>query len=154
VSGRWTPPTRVGFGVCALRTSTIERLGGWDERLGAGTRDFPAAEDMDFNYRLLRAGGVAYWNPAIRVVHEQWRDDAAVVRVYSGRAAAWAGFAVKHFKTGDRAGGAWLWWRGFVDCARMLASAGRRRHSIRVLLGLSMFRAFAMGTARALRRSW
>ena len=82
--GRWTRPGALSFGVCfAVQRRTIDRLGGWDERLGPGVPDFPAADDMDFNYRLLRAGGRAWLSPAPRAEHDQWRGWRSA-RLYRG----------------------------------------------------------------------
>jgi GT2 family glycosyltransferase len=48
----------------------FERLGGFDERLGAGSQG-RAAEDADLIYRLLRAGGVVRYDPGAVVYHER-----------------------------------------------------------------------------------
>lgn len=154
-SGRWTRPSRIGFGVCmAIRRDTIERLGGWDERLGAGVPDFPAAEDMDFNYRLLRAGGVAYLSPLARVVHDQWRAPAELPSHYRGYMAAAAGFAMKHVRQGDVLGGLWLWSTAARDLLRTAASAVRRRSRLRAHIAWAKLQGLAVGTAKGAARSW
>jgi GT2 family glycosyltransferase len=48
----------------------LERVGGFDERLGAGSPG-RAAEDADLIYRVLRAGGVVRYDPAAVVYHER-----------------------------------------------------------------------------------
>ncbi|HEX7120000.1 MAG TPA: glycosyltransferase [Longimicrobiales bacterium] len=64
-------PWRVGTGGnTAVRRAWLERLGGFDERLGAGTPG-GAGEDMDLLYRLLRAGGTIRYEPDARVFHER-----------------------------------------------------------------------------------
>lgn len=52
------PPPAWGWigGDFALRASVVERVGLFDEYLGAGAPDFPAAEDTDYNARTLAAG--------------------------------------------------------------------------------------------------
>ncbi len=154
-AGRWVYPWKIGFGVCmAVRRSAIERLGGWDERLGAGVPDFPAAEDMDFNYRLLRAGGVAYATPGPRARHEQWRTAADLPPLFYGYALSWAGFAMKHLRSGDVLGGVWLWADGVRDVVKMFASSLRRRSRLRFAVAWAKLRGLVTGTARGLTRSW
>jgi GT2 family glycosyltransferase len=48
----------------------LARVGGFDERLGAGSPG-RAAEDADLIYRLLRAGGVVRYDPRAVVYHER-----------------------------------------------------------------------------------
>ena len=154
-SGRWTWPWAIGFGVCmAIRRDWIERLDGWDERLGAGVPDLPASEDMDFNYRLLRAGGVAVAVPEVRVLHDQWRTPGELPALHRGYATGWAGFASKQLRTGDVVGGLWLWGWGAFGCARMFASALRRRSRLRLKVARALLEGHLMGTARGLRRRW
>jgi len=154
-NGRWIPPWRIGFGVCfAVRRDWAERLGGWDERLGAGTTPFPAAEDMDFNFRLLKAGGIAVATPRVGVLHAQWRSRSEIVGLFEGYATAAAGLACKHFRSGDPLGGLWLWgWDGY-GALRMLASAARRRSRLRARVGAARLRGHLVGTVRGLRTSW
>jgi GT2 family glycosyltransferase len=156
LSGRWTHPSRIGFGVCfAVRRTTVDRLGGWDERLGPGVPDFPAADDMDFNFRLLSSGGAAYLTPLIRSQHDQWRSRPEVVALYAGYTAAWAGLAVKVLRSGRPAAAVWLWWGGGPRFAgRMLLSGIRRRSRFRVRVALRSAHALVDGTRRALRRCW
>jgi GT2 family glycosyltransferase len=154
-AGRFTHPGLVAFGVCfAVRRSVAERLGGWDERLGPGVPDFPAADDMDFNYRLLRAGERAYQTPRVRAVHEQWRAPQDLPALYRGYLAAWSGFAMKHLRTGDVAGGLWLWTIGVVDALDMLASAVGRRSRLRLRIALAKLRGLVEGTVKGLTRRW
>jgi GT2 family glycosyltransferase len=154
VRGGRTMPGVIGFGVLfCVRRSTAERLGGWDERLGPGVADFPAADDMDFNHCLLRAGGTALLSPAVRAVHDQWRLPGEVVQLQRGYSRAWAGFACKHLRGGD--GGAirlWLW--GAVDVLDMAASAARRRSRLRARIAAAKLRGLLEGTALGLRRRW
>jgi len=154
--GRWTRPWRIGFGVCmAVRHDVIERLGGWDERLGVGSpHGFGAGEDMDFNYRFLRSGGLALATPTVRARHQQWRSAAELPSLYERYLAGWSAFAVKQLRTGDRLGGIWLWLLGLQDVVRMVASAGRRRSRLRAVVAVAKARGLALGTARGLRFPW
>ena len=153
--GRRVHPGRLGFGACTVvRRDVALQLGGWDDRLGPGVPHFPAADDMDFNYRLLRAGHTALLTPRPRAVHDQWRTPAELPALHAGYLAAWCGFACKHLKTGDARGGLWLLTIAAVDVADMLAAAIRRRSRLRLWIALAKLRGMASGTARGLARSW
>ncbi len=153
--GRWTLPGAICFGVCfAVRRRAVDRLGGWDERLGPGVPDFPAADDMDFNYRLLRAGGAAWLTPAPRAEHDQWRRSEDLPELYRGYVAAWSGFAIKTLQTGDRLGGAWLWLYGLADVVHELKTALEQRSRLRLRLTRAKLAGLATGTRRALERPW
>ena len=155
LSGRWVWPFRIGYGVCfAVRRSRVDRLRGWDERLGPGIPDFPASDDMDFNYRFLRDGGVARLTPAARSHHHQWRAADEIVSLYRGYMAAWVGLAIKHLRTGDRLGGAWLYSYGLGAIARTFASALRHRSRLRLQVGFGRVQGLLAGTRRALARTW
>lgn len=154
-SGRWTLPGSIGFGVFfAVRREVAQRLGGWDERLGPGVPDFPAADDMDFAYRLLRSGATAVITPRLRAVHHQWRTPEQVVRLQRGYLRAWAGFATKHLRSGDAAGGLWLWAWGVVDVLDMAKSAAGRRSRLRGRMAAAKLRGLTEGTITGLRRRW
>jgi GT2 family glycosyltransferase len=155
LTGRWTRPSALGYGACyAVRRSTVERLGGWDERLGAGAPDFPASDDMDFNFRLMRSGGVAYLTPHGRVLHDQWRPPDALAPLYRGYMAAACGYAMKHARKGDVRGGLWLWSNAFRDMARAFASAAKHRSVLRLRIALAKLRGLLVGSAKGLRRDW
>jgi GT2 family glycosyltransferase len=63
-------PWRVGTGGnFAARRERIEQAGGYDERLGAGSKGH-AAEDLDLSLRLRLAGWGIGVVPAARVAHE------------------------------------------------------------------------------------
>jgi GT2 family glycosyltransferase len=152
--GARTLPGAIGFGVLfCVRRATAERLGGWDERLGPGVPELPAADDMDFNYRLLRGGGSAVLSPAVRAVHDQWRTPDEVVALQRGYSRAWAGFACKHLRGGDRRElRLWAW--GAVDVLDLSASALGRRSRLRGRIAAAKLRGLAEGTAIGLRRRW
>lgn len=152
--GGRTLPGAIGFGVLfCVRRSTAERLGGWDTRLGPGVPDLPAADDMDFNHRLLRSGGTAVLSPAVCAVHDQWRSSDEVVELQRGYSRAWAGFACKHIAR-NAGGGLRLWTWGIVDVLDMAASATRRRSPLRARIALAKLRGLLEGTALGLRRRW
>lgn len=154
-SGRWTRPWAIGFGVCmAVRRSAIERLGGWDERLGAGTSEFPAAEDMDFNFRLLRSGGTALATPRVRSEHRQWRTREELPPLLAGYMVGWCGFAMKTLKTTSVVDGLWLWGAALLDLSRTIVAIVRRRSRLHLTLVRHKLPALARGTWLGLRRSW
>ena len=155
IKGWRTNPQTIGMGVCmAIRRCTIAELGGFDERLGPGMSPFPAADDTDFNYRLLRHGGVAYVTPMIRAVHEQWRSPRETVPLYEGYSRAWAGFAMKHLRAGDLAGGVWLWLIGARHVVGMLQSAVRLRSALRLRVAAAMMIGVVVGTVKGGFRQW
>lgn len=66
-----TLPWLVGSGGnCAVKRSLFQQIGGYDERLGAGSPG-KAAEDMDFFYRLLRAQARIRYEPQAVIYHER-----------------------------------------------------------------------------------
>jgi glycosyltransferase involved in cell wall biosynthesis len=153
--GRWTRPGALSFGVCfAVQRRAVDRLGGWDERLGPGVTDFPAADDMDFNYRLLRTGGGAWVTPRARAEHDQWRRLEDLPALYRGYVAAWSAFAVKTLRSGDRLGGVWLWLYGVADVLHELKTAVEQRSRLRLRLTGAKLAGLAAGTRRALERTW
>ena len=65
-------PWHVGTGAnFAAEVDWLQRLGGWDERLGVGTPGL-AAEDCDVIDRLLVAGGSIRYEPTA-TVHHDWQ---------------------------------------------------------------------------------
>ena len=155
VSGRRAWPHDIGFGVCfAVRRETAMRLGGWDERLGPGVSAFPASDDMDFNFRFLRAGGAAHLTPSARATHEQWRSDDELVRLFAGYMASWAGFSVKHVRVTGITAGLRLWSYGLGDTVRMFLSAARHVSGLRLRIALAKARGLARGTVAGVRVDW
>jgi glycosyltransferase involved in cell wall biosynthesis len=153
--GRWTIPGAIGFGVFfAVRRAVAERLGGWDERLGPGVPDFPAADDMDFNHRLLRDGGIAWLSPELRLRHEQWRTPAELAPLQRGYVRAWAGFSMKQLRTGHPIAALWLLSWGAIDVVHMTGSALRHRSRLRLRLALAKGRGLIEGTAMGISRRW
>ncbi len=123
-------PGFMGYGAhMILRRSTFLDLGGFDSRLGPGS-PLLGAEDVDFNYRLLKGGYSAVSTPAIHVVHNQPRDQEALPRYYFGKNKGQAAFCIKHIREGDRYAWRVLLQQMGAD-GRMFASAVRRRSWLR-----------------------
>jgi GT2 family glycosyltransferase len=131
-----------------VRRSTFLALGGFDERLGPGT-PLRAAEDIDYNYRLLKAGYRAVTTPDVWVLHHQWRPQGELPADLGRRCYGQAAFCVKHIRTGDR-----YPWRILAEQmrsdARMLASGVRRRSSLRARAGVRR----TIGTWLGLAAGW
>jgi GT2 family glycosyltransferase len=154
VAGRWIRPARMGLGVAAFNCAWLQRIGGWDERFGAGNADFPGSEDTDIAWRLYQAGGRALLSPRPQVVHESWRDDDQSVAKIERYATSWAGMCVKHARLGDPLGGAWLYAFCVKDAARMSLSPLRRRSRLRLRCAIAKWRGLWRGTRLGLQRSW
>jgi GT2 family glycosyltransferase len=74
-----TLPWRIGTGAnLAVRRKAIATIGGYDERLGAGSGG-RAAEDLDLSIRLLRAGARIRYEPGTVVYHECQSDDRRMI---------------------------------------------------------------------------
>jgi GT2 family glycosyltransferase len=153
--GRWQRPLSIGGGAgIAIRRETIAALDGWDERLGTGSQLFPAGEDEDFNYRLLRAGGTVYATQALRTRHVQWRQPGELAPLFRDYMIGRAGAAVKHLRSRDPAGGAWLLTLALLDCLILLASAARFGVRFRLRIGCSSVHGLFIGIWRGLRVAW
>lgn len=63
-----------------VRRSALERLGGFDESLGAGAR-FCSAPEVDLFDRLFAAGLGGRYEPTARAWHDQWRGRTDKVRL-------------------------------------------------------------------------
>jgi GT2 family glycosyltransferase len=64
-------PWRVGTGGnCAVARRWVDQIGLYDERLGAGSAG-GGGEDMDFFYRLTRAGARVLYEPDALIYHER-----------------------------------------------------------------------------------
>lgn len=75
---------RIGAGAnMAFRRSLFDRIGLFDERLGAGASG--CSEDSELWYRLLAGGGVCLFEPRACVLHhhrEQWSELRRQMRAY------------------------------------------------------------------------
>jgi glycosyltransferase involved in cell wall biosynthesis len=66
-----TPPPAWGWigANFAMRKSVADQIGAFDEYLGVGAAEFPAAEDTDYNRRVLAAGVRVLCSPAAVMRH-------------------------------------------------------------------------------------
>jgi glycosyltransferase involved in cell wall biosynthesis len=62
-----------------LRKSILSSLGGFDPTLGPGTK-LPAAEDLEFTFRVLRSGRTVRYSPKIVAYHDHDRLTPTAVR--------------------------------------------------------------------------
>lgn len=108
-----------GSGNLAVDRTLLERVGGFDERLGPGTW-FATAEDYDLFDRMLLSGAVGRYEPAARVVHDDGRDKMARLRLawLYGKGAG-ARLARLAWTSPHRFIGVWrdLVWRGGIRVA-------------------------------------
>ncbi len=110
-------PWHVGSGGnFAIRQDWIRRVGGYDERLGAGSPG-KAAEDTDLFYRLLKAGAAIRYEPDAIVYHER-QDAARLIRSFWNYSHGIGAFVAKHLRKGDLYAAYilaiwlfWLFWR-------------------------------------------
>jgi glycosyltransferase involved in cell wall biosynthesis len=143
-------PNRVGYAanfVC--RRDVMLAVGGFDARLGPGS-EFPGAEDMDLGYRLLKAGYQVASTPGFEIVHQQWRDPDDLPRLFYGYNLGGAAFCAKHIRTGDLRPLRFLAEQVAGD-ARMVASALRRRSTVRARVAAARSAGTWSGLVRGLR---
>jgi glycosyltransferase involved in cell wall biosynthesis len=84
----------------AMRRALVERLGAFDERLGAGA-NIPSAEDADYNFRAYLAGATLEYVPDMTVFHHHGRKTIAAARKLLidyeiGNGALYARYFLKH----------------------------------------------------------
>ena len=84
----------------ALPAEALRKVGRFDESLGPGTR-FPAAEDNDLGYRLLRAGIPIHYLPGMTVRHRSWRGASQQVDLFRAYGVGQGAFYGKHARAGD-----------------------------------------------------
>lgn len=138
-------PWLVGTGAnMATRREWWQRVGGYDVRLGVGTRG-AAGEDLDFLHRLLRAGAIVRYEPTVTVYHQRQSEArrretrSAYGRGVGACCGAW-------LRQGDVSGlvtlGGWLAMRG-----GFVARAARSRDWRRIEEELLVLRGTATGLA-------
>lgn len=106
-------PWHVGSGGnFAIKRHRLLQIGGYDERLGAGSPG-KAAEDTDVFYRLLQAGAVIRYNPEVVIYHER-QDAARLLQSFWNYSHGVGAFTAKHLRKGDPYAayilGVWLFW--------------------------------------------
>lgn len=148
----WTYPAHpgyMGYGAHTIvRRSAFLSVGGLDERLGPGTA-MGAAEDIDLNYRLLKAGCTAVTTPDVYVLHHQWRSPQDLPGDLRRRCYGQAAFCAKHLRQGDRFA-ARIFMEQVASDVRMLASGVRRGSSLRVRAGIGR----GVGSVSGLLAGW
>jgi GT2 family glycosyltransferase len=108
-----TLPWQVGSGGnFAIRQDWLRRIGGYDERLGAGSPG-KAAEDTDLFYQLLRTGAIIRYKPDAIIYHER-QDAAHLIHSFWSYSHGIGAFVAKHFRKGDLYAAyilaVWLFW--------------------------------------------
>ncbi|OFW37206.1 MAG: hypothetical protein A3F70_12565 [Acidobacteria bacterium RIFCSPLOWO2_12_FULL_67_14] len=109
-------------GNMGIRRAALNRVGGFDVRLGAGSR-FPSAEDNDLGFRLLEAGARVVFVPEALLYHRAWRSKRLYVPLRHAYGRGKGGFYAKHLKLRD----GYMWHRMVRD---LIARPGRAvRHA-------------------------
>jgi GT2 family glycosyltransferase len=86
----------------SFRRCVLDKIGGFDERFGAGSR-LMACEDTDFYFRALRAGFEVRYSPHILVYHNHGRKTEEQIRqLVRGYFISNGAFFAKHILRGDR----------------------------------------------------
>ena len=146
-----TLPWAVGSGGnTAVTRDCLNRVGGFDERLGAGSPGL-SAEDIDLFYRLLRSGATVKYEPEAVVFHE--RQDAP--RRLASRPSYGFGmgaFCALWTRRHD-AYALWILSRWCYDRSRALVASCLRRRWRRVYEESLMLRGALHGVAYGLRRA-
>lgn len=143
-------PNRVGYAANFIcRRAVFLEVGGFDPRLGPGTR-FCGAEDMDLAYRLLKGGYRVASSPAFEIVHQQWRQANALPRLFYGYNVGGAAFCAKHLRAGDARAALFLLAQ-VRDDAKMFASALKRRSPLRARVAAARTAGTWSGLVRGLR---
>jgi len=143
---------RIGAGAnMAFRRAVFGRVGGFDERLGAGAAG--CSEDSELWYRILAGDGVCLYEPRAVVDHHHradWRSLRTQMRAYMrGHVAA---LLIQHARFGHRGNlrrALWQLPRYFLDTALDLPFQRTRRPRGVVLW--EQLRGWASGLACALR---
>jgi GT2 family glycosyltransferase len=122
-SGRALPWLIGGGNNFAVKRDWFDRAGGFDERLGVGSPG-KAAEDMDFFYRLLRAGARVRYEPEVLVYHQRQSEAQRLTSRYTYGYGIGA-FCIIWLRRGDlyalRIFGHWLCWQ----CKDLASATGR-----------------------------
>ncbi len=84
----------------ALHAATYAAVGPFDTRFGPGTR-FPAAEDNDYGYRILRMGYTIVFEPSATVYHRAWRDECSYIRLRYAYGRGQGAYYGKHLAARD-----------------------------------------------------
>jgi len=120
---RGCPSWEIGAGAnMAFRRSIFEEIGLFDERLGAGQSG--CADDSEFWYRILAAGGTCRYEPtAVMYHHHRLTMDGLASQIYQYMRGHAAGLMVQHERTGDRGNLR----RAFIDLPRYFCRCAVKR---------------------------
>ena len=121
----------------AIPAPILRRVGPFDESLGPGT-PWPAAEDNDLGYRLLRAQVPIRYLPNLVVTHRSWRQPGQQQWLFRDYGIGQGAFYGKHARRGNLhmvARMARSLWDGGRDAAG--AAVLRRGHDLRTSLYFS-----------------
>jgi len=116
-------------GNMAVYRDAFLRLGGFDERLGPGTR-FPAAEDNDLGFRMLAAGLRIVYVPEAVLVHRAWRRTSSYVPLRFAYGHGKGGFYIKHLHLSDLHMARRLAWDLGRRAVRTVRSAAHPRRAL------------------------
>jgi len=120
--GRDDDPFALGVGAnMAVRRLALTGVGGFDERLGAGSA-LRAGEDVDLWWRLLQAGWAGGYVPDAEVVHVQWRSEGRALGLSYGYGLGAGALAAKAVRAGQPGGWALLGRRLWADGLRRSAT--------------------------------
>jgi GT2 family glycosyltransferase len=148
--GRSVPWAVGSGGNTAVKRDWLDRVGGFDERLGAGSSG-QSAEDLDVLYRLLRAGATVRYEPDAIVFHER-QDGARRLASRPSYGFGMGAFCALRARRHDAYAG-WMFARWCFDRGRALLTACVRRRWRRVREELLMLRGAACGIAYGLTRT-
>jgi GT2 family glycosyltransferase len=138
-------PWAVGSGAnIAASRAWLDRVGGFDERLGAGTPG-RSAEDVDLLYRLLEAGATVQYAPEAIIFHER-KDQAGWLTTRSSYGYGMGAFCGMRLRKHDSYA-AWMLARWCADRASSLARACAKGRWRRLAGELLMLKGAASGLA-------
>jgi GT2 family glycosyltransferase len=129
----------------AIYRSLFEQAGGYDTRLGPGTR-FPAAEDNDLGFRLLEMGCRISYVPEAFLYHRAWRDRSEEYRLCWSYEKGQGAFYAKHMRLSDGFMRRRLWGQIRSHAVRMVRVCLRnRRKALRDALSIGALLCGAIG---------
>jgi GT2 family glycosyltransferase len=116
-----TNPFGLGSGFnLAFRRAALDEAGAFDEQLGAGAT-FPAGEDTDMLYRVMRAGWAVVCSDDVTVTHHEWRGAGEELRLHYGYGLGAGAQTARLVAEGDRT-------------AARVALAEARKHLVTLLV--------------------
>lgn len=128
----------------AIKREKLQRVEGYDERLGTGS-DGKSAEDIDIFYRLLLAGTVIRYQPEVVIYHER-QDAERLIRSFWNYSHGFGAFTAKHLRKGDLYV-AYLWSVWFFWLVWRTVKAIILRQKVYAREGLLSLKGFGYGMA-------